>query len=202
MKELIKKNVLEIVSIVVAVSALFFTGLQYWLTQEHNKMSVLPIMIFDYEKSNMAIRNDGLGPAVITGVDIYYDGKMGRMTDFDSIATPIAMAIRDNNLKLDPKDYQIKYFNSFVVVKEDKKLELIKLKSFKKSKQFEKLLELVNFGVCYKSVYDDRFYIKSIDAEPSERSCNYDGAMKMGEQYYRWVDPMEKVISFSDITGR
>ena len=201
MWKIIKDNVLEIVSILIAVSALIFTGLQYRLAQEHNKMTVLPIMLFEYTKPSILIRNDGLGPSIITGIDIYYDNKMDNVTDFNSIAYPISYVIQKNKIDLKPKDYQIKHFSSFVVVKSDNSFEILKLKNFSKSKEFQKLLEVIDFGVCYKSVYNDRFYITSIDTETPDNSCNYKDAYKIGGKFVRKVDPMEKIIQFSDIVG-
>ncbi|MGF6692636.1 hypothetical protein M2318_002708 [Metapseudomonas resinovorans] len=63
------------IAIGISLLALFATGWQAHLTRAHNKLSVRPHLIGHSHKENniylLTVRNDGLGPAIITGARVY-----------------------------------------------------------------------------------------------------------------------------------
>ena len=70
----------EAVTLLVAISALIFSGWQLLTQKRHNKLSVKPYLSFRHKWKNgvrtVSIKNVGLGPAVITGHCFKYKKKV------------------------------------------------------------------------------------------------------------------------------
>ena len=75
-----KKHPLDIVAIVVSACALFATGYQAYLSRDHNRKSVRPVVTLFYSDSLMsdlrvAVESHGLGPAWIKQTNLYLFNK-------------------------------------------------------------------------------------------------------------------------------
>ena len=70
----------ETITLVVAVSALFFSGWQLLTQKRHNKLSVKPYLSFQHEWKDgvraVSLKNVGLGPAIICSHEFKYKKKI------------------------------------------------------------------------------------------------------------------------------
>ncbi len=90
-----KKTLLERISspvpIIISLLALATAIVAQWQTIRHNKLSVRPrvsvLMEDNFKAANVGlfIENDGLGPARIERLNVYFDGRAVEPRDMDSI---------------------------------------------------------------------------------------------------------------------
>jgi hypothetical protein len=86
-------NLQQAITMIVAISALFFTGWQALTQRRHNKLSVMPNLrlehIWEDGVRKVFLRNVGFGPAIITNYTIRYKGKtikLKSLTDLREVA--------------------------------------------------------------------------------------------------------------------
>lgn len=75
-------SLLELITLVVAVSALFFSGWQLFTQKRHNQLSVKPFLTLRHKWQNgartVSLKNVGLGPAVIYSHKLEHKNKIVR----------------------------------------------------------------------------------------------------------------------------
>ena len=143
------QNITAIASVAIAVLALLATIWQARLTRVHNRKTTTPIFTIHRSQMNgykIFLRNEGVGPAIITGLTFYVDGiKVDDLKNFDS-QLAISIPIEFFRTKVNPP----------VSVGVSQSFELFILQG---DKSFEdKMIEIgtrVGVEVDYKSVYGD-----------------------------------------------
>jgi len=203
MIEWLKKHPVELSSMFIALLALFTTVYQAELTRKHNRLSVIPLMLFssseiEYE---ISLTNNGAGPGIVLGLEMMVKDEYFIDNDAKKIRSIIAETIKRSSLQLSGEDYIVTAYDGFMVLKPGDKVKLLELINDKKSKEFVELMKLINFGVCYKSIYNDRFFIKTSDFIIPNNSCNYHDSVEIFGNFYRFYGILNQPLSPSEILG-
>jgi len=94
MLKLLKAYPLEASAILISCVALLATFMQAEMTRKHNRLSVIPIIHFNSSETDhkLSITNNGLGPAIIKGIEFK---KIGVRSCF----LPIVAVVSPDHLK-------------------------------------------------------------------------------------------------------
>jgi hypothetical protein len=197
-----RSHSLEVTSLFVAVLALFATIYQAELTREHNRMSVVPIILFSSDRvtHKISLVNEGVGLGIVLGLEV----KVGKQSfvdndivKFDEI---IADLIKHYGIDLNGSDFSISLGQGLFVVRPGESFELLKLKNKQKSKEFLILMSHLEFGVCYKSIYSDRFYVNTSGfLKPPANSCYYMDTVKVLGSHYRYHGVLDRPLDQSKL---
>ena len=165
--DMIRSNVLPII---IAVCALVLSVIVAWQNWQHNKLSVKPILNLNLDASTApldiksVLTNNGTGPAIITEVRYFVDGK--RVNEPDSpnewrkllVSIGVDLArLRGSGQTLGPRK----------VVKESAELVLVFLGPFEGDDAFAlhqssvKALQNLGIEVDYESIYGEAQNVRS-----------------------------------------
>ena len=134
--------------VVIALSAVVVSIWQVRILQDHNKLSVKPLMDFIiYSKNNesleVKISNRGIGPAIIDGITYSFGGK--DYQDWEGVL--VAAGIKENVTS------RLGY-SPGTVLSPDSELLILKL-----TKEDYKSIG-IGVNIVYKSIYEDKFTMK------------------------------------------
>lgn len=156
---------MEYIGIVVAFLAMFFTGYQTYLSRKHNELSVIPnLTIWEQELEegglSYELRNNGVGPALITNIDFFVDGvrvQGEKIQLYKEIVKMLLPAIQCH--------VSGSYLEPGYMLPAKEKIELIKVlfpKPFIITKsQLASSIKRVSVLIEYKSIYQKKFKFES-----------------------------------------
>lgn len=150
------ENITAIATVLIAAIAIFIAIWQIITTRIHNKLSVVPHLLFETiidEKPNnvnITLKNVGIGPAIIKSYDVYLDGTKQDLIDGSSWLIIVEKA-----------GFKAKYIfglkldidNSAVGVNEEKQILLIELLKPQKMTEVQKALKRINIKINYECIY-------------------------------------------------
>ena len=149
------ENTTAIATVLIAAIAIFIAIWQIITTRVHNKLSVVPHLVFerDVDDASMIakiiLKNVGIGPAIIKSYNVFFDEIKQKSIDENLWAKIIVKAgfkpkyVRGMKLELD----------SAVGVNEEKLALLIVLSKPNKMPEMLKALKRINIKINYESVY-------------------------------------------------
>lgn len=200
----IKNRVIDFASLIIALCAFFLAYDQSQKNREHNRLSVMPYLIIttsehnkDNETYSLELNNRGLGPAIITGIDIKTEKSFNvyyEEMDWIKIIENI-----DSEKKLDLlnkiKDLAYTNFEGKVVIPAGENLKLLYIPKTnlnnENKKTFKKILEKFSIGICYKSFYGDVNMVKNYK-DIVDSSCNYKNSIKLFNKHINLKWPWEE----------
>ncbi len=153
-------------SVVIALCVLIFTILSGWFTQRHNKLSVKPhLTTWITQRSQqhyycLELVNNGLGPALITSMEITLDNQVIQGKATEPIDTVIQALFVDAQYKTETSFFDIGYS---MPVDERRALVSIQfLEPFTITPEiFEERMKRCGLYIRYKSFYNDKFSYSS-----------------------------------------
>ncbi|ELI5391843.1 TPA: hypothetical protein ACMDSY_004530 [Vibrio parahaemolyticus] len=196
-----KENRLNIISVVIAICAVFLTLFQAHSTNYHNRISSLPLVqtgvdVFEDGKITLYFENAGNGPAIVTDFEVA--GKKA-----GSVRPIVSEFIKVNNL--DAKEFELltTEFPDRLIIKAGSKLEVATFyPKDKDSESYEAVSFIVNqlpVTLCYISLYQDELYVTSNQDFVLEDSCAYDGATKILGKWIKFRMPFSTSVEQSKI---
>ena len=196
-----KENRLNIISIVIAVCAVFLTLFQAYSTNYHNRISSLPLVqtgvdVFEDGKITLYFENAGNGPAIVTDFEVA--GKKAV-----SVRPVVSEFVKINNLNSEEFELLTTEFPGRLIIKAGSKLEVATfyLKD-KNSESYEAVSFVVNklpITLCYISLYQDELYVTSDQDFVRDDSCAYDGATKILGKWIKFKMPFSTGVEQSKI---
>lgn len=206
-----KKYFLEIITVLIAVFAMLGTYLQADIARAHNKRSVIPYLGFEQsgppelKTISISIKNEGLGPAVVNGIDFTIEGNT--TSQRNGLNWNKIKPIIEKKFKVDLNEKGILFSSAQgkLIIPSGKKIELIAIHPAKISKEtiilMEKIFDYIKPAVCYRSIYADPYFLRSSEEYLKEESCNTDGAINIFGNFIKLKAPWTDVLSHSDVFG-
>ena len=206
-----KITIIEGCSLFIALMAMIATFWQANISEEHNRRSVIPYLVVDkpiYKEDgsfSLSIKNDGLGPAIITGVDFHINEKL--LTLFSEIEWQKVDEVIKSELGHSMTEYPVMFhgMKGKLVIPPNEKFELFSIdKKYVDEATVNYAMELYDFlkpSFCYRSIYGDLFFLKSADVKVKDGSCNLKGSLEVFGTHIRPKAPWSKVLSSSDVFG-
>ena len=183
-KGFVRRNSIEIASIVIALCALFLTIYQGIQTRYHNRLSVLPYLQIVHSSTSskqdyysIYIENKGMGPARITGIEANVGNEFIRFNEEINYSSIFNSLKKKGIVDVDMSNINFTSFGPNAYIDEGEKVYLMQLQSnsSKESKEnFIKAINSIDFLFCYSSVYGDQFYISRAPGLSNENSCRFD----------------------------
>jgi hypothetical protein len=197
-------HTLEVTSLFIAFLALFTSVYQAELSRKHNRLSVVPIIYFSFNKieNELSIINHGTGPGIVQSLELKTNDEYLFNVNFSRLRSIVKKLIEDNNLNLASCDYSVSAGKSFMVINSNHNVPLLKLINEDRKEDFAKLTGMLEFGICYKSIYNDRFFIKSSDFEIPDGSCAYADTVKIFGNHYRFRGFFNQPLSQTELLGK
>lgn len=193
-KSFFRRNCIEITSVFIAMLALGLTIYQGIQARYHNRLTVMPLLRIEHSASKLnndysiSIRNDGLGPARITGIEV----NVGK--DFFRFDGEIDYSVILNSLKnqhiadLDSADIQFISFEPNIYIDKGELFELLKLSPMASKELIDGFVyasKKIDFCFCYSSIYGDTFYVSRESGESNDNSCRFDGTISIFGKKFR-----------------
>ena len=151
-------TVVSLSAIIIAIASIVVTIWQGIENRNHNRLSVRPKLEINFQltKDNFGyiLKNNGLGPAVITDKKLFVDGKEISYSGFSGYDDFIE--------KLGLKDRKVTHMGIYPgkTIKANEQINIIGF-SINKSDDLDSLLpkifSRVKIKIGYKSMYDERF---------------------------------------------
>lgn len=149
------ENITAISILIIAVAAFFIAFWQVITTRKHNKLSVVPHLVFERnvdERSmivKIILKNNGIGPAIIKSYDVFLDEikqKQFKSTQWTDIAKK--------------SGFEAKYVggmmletDSAIGINEEKPILNIELSRAQKKSEIDKAIYRINIKINYECVY-------------------------------------------------
>jgi len=185
--------IIPLAAIIMSLTTLFFSFFQGMAIRKHYRTSLKPILLFISSSSNIPnndmgvkLKNNGLGPAIITDFKISMDGK-NYLKSTSEVSEFFEKAIK-NKKRLGPIHGGIawKFPRSRVTVGIQEEVFLFNIKFFDDEaadlNYFLRFLELLEISIKYESVYGEQFQL----------IYEYEYKLLNKEKlYYEWVNALE-----------
>lgn len=194
-------HVVETATLFIAICALFISVDQGLAARKHNRLSVFPILQFHQSnvKPGLYLQNRGLGPAVLTDMEMRLDDKYYLSVDGEKFSELVFDIISARKIDISGSDYQVTGFRGVASILPLGELELIRLENQSKLKEFNKLLGFIRLGVCFKSVYGDRAFSISEELSAPLDSCNYRGSFRLFGSSFDFRSPFSSELNIYEI---
>ncbi|KOO13204.1 hypothetical protein AKJ18_19795 [Vibrio xuii] len=163
-KNMTSSDVIAICAVFIAILSFVSTAWQAWLMRTHNKMSVRPHVeiIGDYMRGNdisYIISNDGLGPAIISTVELTLNNERYEVKDYDDFKS--ALMKIDIDIDKLPHKIRIMEMNTAIGVSKN-----VLFMGFPKSGtdismrlDLERKLKKMDITISYKCIYGKEFKV-------------------------------------------
>ncbi len=160
-QKLSSDTIVSVSAIVIALASIIVTTWQGIETRKHNRLSVRPKLeiVFESGKGHFGyvVKNNGLGPAIITGKKIFVDGEEINYRGFSGLSDFI------EKLNLDNRDLshgaifpgksfmngEVQYIVNFEMTEKDDPEKLL-----------PEIYKRVGFEITYESMYGEPFVCK------------------------------------------
>ena len=197
----VRTHVIEAATLLIAVCALFISVDQSLAARTHNRLSVFPILQFYQSdiKPGFYLQNRGLGPAVITDMEMRVNDKYYLSVSGEIFSQLVFDIVTTQKIDISGSDYQVTSFQGVASILPSDELELIKLENQSKLKEFNRLLSFIKMGVCFKSVYGDRAFSISEELSPPLDSCNYRGSFRLFGSSFNLKSPFSTQLDIYEI---
>lgn len=153
-------------SAIIALCALFYTMLAGWYTHKHNKLSVKPHLTTWVTRNpqqryySLGLVNNGLGPALITSVEITLDNQVIKGEGTEPIENIIRALFVDTQYTCDTS-----FFESGYSMPADERRTLVSLQFLEPftitPEIFEERMKRCGLYIRYRSFYNDKFSYSS-----------------------------------------
>ncbi|EJG0880343.1 hypothetical protein AB0559_004623 [Vibrio parahaemolyticus] len=205
-------KITEVCTILIALLAMVATFIQANISEEHNRRTVVPYLMFELSSDRedgtafVSIKNDGLGPAIITGIDFNVDGKI--VSQLNEISWEKLDKTINEKLKvtIQHPDVSYKEVKGKLVIAAGESVEIMSVPSEKLNSDnqavVEEIFDFLSPSLCYRSIYGDKYFLRSSSSNNDDfGSCNYKGAIEVFGTYYRFYAPWKKVITHEEVFG-
>ncbi|MBS1511459.1 MAG: hypothetical protein JST86_11500 [Bacteroidetes bacterium] len=150
-------------ALVMSISSFLFGVFQYRntsrTTQEHNKLSVRPILNIErnisdsYTKVGLTLKNKGIGPALIVSQELYYDGKqINNWSDLTPLLEREGLVFWQN---FTPQWFNVDFFT--LSANEELDLYNIDIKNLKDLSKAISAFDKISILYTYTDMYKDTF---------------------------------------------
>ncbi|MFH4576661.1 hypothetical protein WMQ62_24020 [Vibrio diabolicus] len=206
-----KISIIEGCSLFIAAMAMIATFWQADISEEHNRRSVVPYLVVEQPELNedgsvsLAIRNDGLGPAIITGIDFHFNGDM--LTQRNELNWKQVASTFEKATGYSASEYPVMFYGMTgkIVIAAGEEFVLFSIDDKHVSNESvgfaASYFNYLKPSFCYRSIYGDLFFTKTSDVERQKGSCNLDGSVSVFGSDIRFKVPWDKALSHSDIFG-
>ena len=160
-KKLSSDNIVSLAAIVIAIASIVVTVWQGMETRRHNRLSVRPKLEIIFESGHdsfgYVLMNNGLGPATITGIELFIDGKQMQETGFSGYDELFE--------KLGMKNRKITHTGIYPgkTIKTNERQNIFKFYLTEKDDLdtlLPKIYSRIKIEIKYQSMYDEPFYCK------------------------------------------
>lgn len=143
------KYIISICAIIIAILSLFVTVYESYQQRRHDRLSVKPVLqvIFSTENNweGFKLKSSGLGPAVISWIEVFVDGKLVHGWQ---------EAMERLNLSI-PERHSINAVYSKDVLRPNETVNLFFVDNSKNMNDLRKNNKRIRINICYCSFYDE-----------------------------------------------
>lgn len=201
MHQIIKDNILNISSIIIAVCAVMLTSYQAISTNYHNRISTIPLIqsgvdMLDDGKIMLYFENAGNGPAIVTGFEVAGEKAT-------SVRPLIANFLKINDLDGTEVSLLTTEMSDRMIIKAGDKVEIAtlypKVSNSKSHRAIADFIEILPVTLCYISLYQDELYVTSSQKHVLDNSCAFDGAVNVLGTWIKFKMPFSSKVEQSVI---